>query len=120
MPKKKEATPGFGEQSSGDPVINRRGWDLQIDPGSKPWRGLDPEGGDPVERERVQRDYPTRYVPPRAPPPRPKIQSFKEGGVVRKTGIYQLHAGERVVPAQRKRSASVTLPSRHRSSGRKR
>jgi hypothetical protein len=27
------------------------------------------------------------------------IKGFKKGGVVRRTGIYQLHKGERVVPA---------------------
>lgn len=40
---------------------------------------------------------------------------FKRGGTVRKTGVYKLHAGERVVKAPaRRRSASVTLPRRRK------
>ena len=51
-----------------------------------------------------------RWSPPGQPPPE---KSLRKGGRVERTGVYELHKGEYVIPA-RKRSKSVTLPRRRK------
>ena len=47
------------------------------------------------------------------------LEDFKKGGVVRKTGVYKLHRGERVVPAKpqgaARRAPSAAKPAARRS-----
>ncbi len=43
-----------------------------------------------------------RDITPDASRPSPVLGSFRKGGNVRKTGLYRLHKGERVVPRRGK------------------
>lgn len=52
---------------------------------------------DGLEARRRDRKHPNAPVPVYFP-----VKSFSRGGKVRKTNVYKLHKGEKVVPAKHK------------------
>jgi len=46
-----------------------------------------------------------------APDLTPPLKSFKKGGKVKKTGVYKLHKGEKVVPAKKAKMKSNSSDS---------
>lgn len=60
------------------------------------------------------KDWPYPYDRNRNTALRPP-QSFKKGGKVKKTGVYKLHKGERVVPAKTVKKVEAQTPKRKAS-----
>jgi hypothetical protein len=59
-----------------------------------------------------QKQQPQRLPPMQVTPPnpigKPKVESFKKGGRVKKTGVYLLHKNEHVVPAKHRSNKAAS------------